>query len=79
MGDFESEFHSKKFHENCTTGHGRVFASAKGKQKKSSFDSYSVRKSAIDHIPYHLSALSRARFLATHFLEIAIQCYMEHN
>ena len=32
VGDFE--FHSKKFHENCTTGHGRVFASAKGKQKK---------------------------------------------
>ena len=39
---------------------------------KSSFDNYSVRSSAIDHIPYYLSGLSRAHFFPTAFLEIAV-------
>ena len=39
---------------------------------KTKFDSYSVRKQCIDHIPYYLSGLSRAHFSPTTFLKIAV-------
>ena len=39
---------------------------------KSRSDSYSRQEQCIDHIPYYLSGLSRAHFLGTTFLEIAV-------
>ena len=39
---------------------------------KSRFDSYSRQKQCIEHIPYYLSGLSRARFFPTTFLEITV-------
>ena len=50
----------KEIWKNRMRGHGRMFASAKGKQQKW-LDSYSVREQCIDHIPYYLSGLSRPR------------------
>ena len=45
---------------------------------KSRFDNYSRQEECIDHIPYYLSGLSRARFrFPTTFLEIA--AYLSHK
>ena len=47
--------------KNGTRGHGRMFASAKGKQQKN-FWQLQWQEQCIDHIPYYLSGLSRAQF-----------------
>ena len=51
----------KEIWKNDTRGHGRMFASAKGKQQKQ-VRHLQCQEQCIDHIPYYLSDLSRALF-----------------
>ena len=48
-----------------------MFASAKGKQQMG-VRQLKCQEQCIDHIPFYLSGLSRARFSPTTFLEIAV-------
>ena len=52
----------KEILKNGTRGHGRLFATAKRKNK-SRFDSFSVRNSVLIISAYYLSGLSRAQSL----------------
>ena len=45
--------------KNDMRGHGRMFATAKGKQQKLI---RKLQEQCIDHIPYYLSGMSRAQF-----------------
>ena len=65
LGGFEftvPQKNLKEWHEKA----GRCLQELK-ESNKSSFDNYSVRSSAIDHIQYYLSGLSRAHFFRQPF------------
>ena len=51
----------KEIWKNVTGGHGRMCASAKGKQQKW-IQQLQCQGQCIEHIPYYLSGLSRALF-----------------
>ena len=50
----------KQISKNGKRGHGRMFASAKGKQQKQ-IRQPQCQEKCIDHIPYNLSGLSHAQ------------------
>ena len=56
----------KEIWKNVTRGHGRMFASARGKQQKR-VRHLQCQEQCIDHIPYYLSGLSRALFFRQPF------------
>ena len=70
VGGFEFTVLQRRL-KNVTRFHGRMFASAKGKQQKQ-VRQLQRREQCIDHIPYYLSGLSRAHFFPTTFLGIAV-------
>ena len=62
----------KEICQNGLRGHGRMFASAKGKQQKQARQ-LQCQEHCIAHTPYYLSVLSRAHFFRhCTFLKIAV-------
>ena len=56
----------KEISKNGRIGHGRMFASAKGKKQKQ-VRQLQCQEQCIDHIPYYLSGLSSAHFFRQPF------------
>ena len=56
----------KEISKNGRRGHGRMFASAKGKKQKQ-VRQLQCQEQCIDHIRYYLSGLSRAQFFRQTF------------